>query len=479
MLDQKTRAAILALHEKGHGTRSIARALRVSRGAVRDVLALGSDEVPAIVRAEKAHAFHDEILELYADCKGNLIRVYEEITKKGAALSYPALTAYCRHHGIGHAPKPPAGHYEFAPGQEMQHDTSPHPAEIGGVARSVHIASLVFAFSRMTFMQLYPNFTRFIAKLFLTDAFQYFGGVCADCMIDNTGVIVLHGTGRDMVPVPEMASFAERFNFTFRAHEKGDANRSAEVEVHFRYIQNNFLSGRRFADFNDANSQARQWCDSINAKFSTKLHAARRDLFATERPQIRPLPIWVPEVYDLHHRIVDLEGYVHVHGCHYSAPYVLIGRQLEVRETKDQIQLFHGPRLVGTHQRMVGRTGRSTLPEHRPPRGQRPDKREPGLEEREIVAAAPELERYVQVLKQRSSGRGTLALRRLLRMLRDYPRASFLEAVRAAEHFGLYNLDRLERMVLQNVHRDFFPPAPPVIDQDLSDDTDDEDLSHD
>lgn len=45
-------------------------------------------------------------------------------------------------------------------------------------------------------------------------------------MIDNTSVIILRGTGEDMAPVPEMAAFAKARGFEFRAHEKGDANRS-------------------------------------------------------------------------------------------------------------------------------------------------------------------------------------------------------------------------------------------------------------
>jgi len=73
--------------------------------------------------------------------------------------------------------------------------------------------------------------------VFLTDALQYFDGSCEICMIDNTHVVVLQGTGRNMVPVPEMASFAERYGFQFQAHEKGDANRSARVERQFHYIQ--------------------------------------------------------------------------------------------------------------------------------------------------------------------------------------------------------------------------------------------------
>jgi len=43
MLDQTTRSAILRLHEEGHGTRAIGRVLGISRGAVRRVLASGSE----------------------------------------------------------------------------------------------------------------------------------------------------------------------------------------------------------------------------------------------------------------------------------------------------------------------------------------------------------------------------------------------------------------------------------------------------
>src|SRR5262249_25465472 len=161
----------------------------------------------------------------------------------GAKLSYQALTGFCRRHGIGYEPKKPAGKYPFEPGQEMQHDTSPHLAHIGGVERRVQTASLVLCCSRMRFIQLYPTFNRFICKLFLHDALTFFGAAAKHCMVDNTHVVVLHGTGREMVPVPEMAAFGERYGFTFIAHEKGDANRSAHVERGFDHVENNFYAG--------------------------------------------------------------------------------------------------------------------------------------------------------------------------------------------------------------------------------------------
>jgi len=137
MLDQSMRAAILKLREQGHSIRGVARAMKLSRGAVRQVLRSASEDVPRIVRPEKATPYRDEILELYQRCRGNLVRVHEEIVASGAQLSYQALTAFCRRQEIGHQPKKPAGEYHFLPGQEMQHDTSPHKAKIDGPPRPV------------------------------------------------------------------------------------------------------------------------------------------------------------------------------------------------------------------------------------------------------------------------------------------------------------------------------------------------------
>ena len=460
MLDQTIRASILTLREAGHGTRAIARTLHISRGAVKAVIADGRAAPPPIERDGRADHFRDDILALHVSCKGNLVRVHEELlARHPIALSYQALTAFCRRHGIGHEPPMPVGHYPFEPGKEMQHDTSPHDVHISGAVRRVQTASLVLAHSRMVFMQMYPRFTRFHCKVFLTEAVQYFGGACADCMIDNTHVVVLRGTGKQMVPVPEMEAFGRRLGFRFIAHEKGDANRSAHVERQFDHIERNFIAGREFADFADANRQARSWCDKVNASFKRHLHASPRDLFALEASRLRPLPAWIPEVYALHQRIVDLEGYVHVDGHMYSVPYKLIGKTVEVRETKDQIRVFIGPREVASHalRAATGGRQRTTLAEHRPPRGQvAAALRSP--EEDELAAAGAPFAAFAAVLRKRSS-RWPVALRRLAQLRRDYPAGPLVAAIETAIHYGLYDLDRVERVILKNIAATYFQLA--------------------
>jgi len=361
-----------------------------------------------------------------------------------------------------------AGVYEFQPGAELQHDTSPHQVIIAGKKRGMQTASAVLCYSHMLFFQGYPTFQRFDCKVFLTDAVRYFGGSPSQrCTIDNTHVIVLRGTGRHMVPVPEMEAFGERFGFHFEAHELGDANRSARVERPFHFIDHNFLAGRTFSSWDDLNAQARQWCDRVNATYKKHIRAVPRELFALERMHLKPLPVWIPEVYRLHQRIVDVEAYVALHTSRYSVPVSWIGRRVEVRETKNKIEIQLDLRSIVIHQRVAdAEQQRITLAEHRPPRGQGIKRSDPHPEEQAILHAAPEIADYVHALKQRGRKYLLLALRQLLRIVREYPRQAVLEAVEQAAHYGLYDLDRLERMILRRVAHEYFRLNPTPGDDD-------------
>ena len=458
MLSQSQRTTILELRAQGKNKREIAKLLNVSRQSVRKVLESNSSTVPKIEREEKATPFRQQILDLLPACKGNLVRVHEELLAAGAELSYQSLTAFCRRQGIGQEPLQPVGRYEFAPGVEMQHDTSPHEVIVGGRKWKAQTASAVLCYSRLLYFEIWPTFQRFDCKVFLSEALRYMNGSPERVMIDNTHVVVLRGSGKQMEPVPEMAAFAERLGFRFVAHEIGDANRSARVERPFHFIENNFLAGREFASWRDLNNQARQWCDRVNATYKKHLRAIPRELYAVERSHLNPLPVWIPEVYRLHQRIVDTEGYVSLHSNRYSVPASFIGRRVEVRETRDKIEIELDARRIVTHARVhTPDQVRVTLDEHRPPRGQGVSKRsEAHPEERAILATAPEIAAYVESLKRKGRKVVSLLLRHLLRMLREYPREPVLGAIAEAAQYGLYDLDRVERMILRRVARDFF-----------------------
>lgn len=468
MLSREQRTAILELHKQGLGTRAIKKSLKISRGAIKKVIASQSHDPPPIVRASKSEPYRDEILELHTLCRGNLVRVHEELLAQGAELSYPALTAFCRREGIGVKPKIPAGSYPFEPGQEMQHDTSPHRVQIAGKMRKIQTASAVLCHSRMQFLQCYPRFRRFECKSFLSEALKYFHGATEVVMVDNTHVVVLRGTGQRMIPVPEMEAFARRFGFRWKAHEIGDANRKAHVERSFHHFEVNFLAGRRFGDFHDLNQQARRWCERKNSSYKRHLRAKPIELYALERTRLRSLPAHIPEPYRIHHRTVSVEGYVSVDTHKYSVPPEWTGRRVQVRETQQRIYIQTSPRKPTViHQRVIDpQHGKTTLPEHRIRRGEGRKRKQKGREEKILLEIAPELSPYIEQLQRKTKQQTTLALRQLLRMVREYPREPLKSAVERAHHYGLYDLDRVESLLLRFIAEEYFQLDPYGEDDD-------------
>lgn len=465
MLDLDTRRTVLQLQALGHGVRAVARALRISRNSVREVLRTGSAEVPTLEREQMCASHLDTLRGLYADCKGNRVRVWEEAQKQGIAISYPALTAFLRRQRVGVEVKAPAGRYHFAAGQEMQHDTSPHEVKVGEAVRRLQCASVVLCYSRMIFARAYPVWNRFHARMFLSEAMEHFGGAAARCMIDNSSVIIAHGTGKNAVPAPEMEALAQRFGFHFVAHEPGDANRSARVERPFYYIERNFYPGRRFADLGDLNAQFVTWCDQVNRSFRKHLGARPIELYAAEKPLLKRLPLYIPEVYELHQRMVDVEGFVCLHHNRYEVAAELIGRRVEVRESKDRVRVFCGPKEVAVHARLEpGLAKRSLLPERAERRRARCHQ-ECMREEVELKAAGAEFGELL-VRLHAEHGRAARHIRVLHRLYLDYPTEALRKAIAHALGYGLTDLVRLERLLLKQIAGDYFRLTPAREDHD-------------
>ncbi len=468
MQSRDIREAIFTLQKKGHGVRSIARALGVSKNTVKRVLTSGQVEVPAIERTEKAEPHEEKIRALFALCKGNLVRVHEELVAARVELPYSTLTGFCRRRGLGQEPKERAGEYHFNPGQEMQHDTSPHDVTIGGRFRRVQCASLVLCYSRRIFAQVYPTWNRFWAKVFLTEALLVFGGAAGRGVVDNASILVASGTGKDAVFAPEVVAFAVRFGFVWLAHELGDADRSARVERPFHHIEHNFYVGRTFADVADLNAQLRLWCAKVDAKPKKRLGTTPIALFATEQTALRSLPLHVPEVYALHRRSVDCEGYVTLHTNRYSLPSALIDREIDVHETKDRVRVFDGHKLVCEHAREEDGAGkRKTLPEHEAEGRwhRRGTPRPPSPEEQRLRADSPVMAQMVDAIQKRHGGRATRRLGRLYRFWLDYPAEPLRAALAIALEHGLSDLERIEVLVLRHIAGNFFR-LPPIDDED-------------
>lgn len=458
MKDKGTRQAILEMYKLGYGHRKIAQTLRVSRWLVREVVNSQSADLPESKRASEPEKHRERIIEEITSCKGNLVRVQEELKDDNIDLPYSTLTRYIRDNNLIKSPKPPVGKYIFDPGIESQFDTSPHMVTFSTGQRKCQCAAFILGYSRMLFFQYYPRFTRFECKIFLTEALQYFQGTCKRCIIDNTNLVILHGTGSDAVVVPGMETFSQRFGFVFQAHRIGDKNRSGKIERPFHYIENNFLVNRIFENFNDLNEMSLWFCDRNNRTYKHHLKAKPVELFAMERGALVPLPPHIPQVDQIHYRTVDQEGYINLHTNVYSVPYELIGRKLEVRETKDCVSVYYKHEEVSKHPRQEpGARKWITDKSHRPRRGLvKQIKCQPSQEEQKLREISSAMNAYVSALKQANTGRGLSSVKRLYRMIKEYPQDSLCKAIETALHYRMFDLHRLEKMVLRNIAGDYF-----------------------
>jgi len=440
------------------------------------VLRAGAAAPHARPRPEQAAPYAARIRELHARCQGNLVRVQEELAAEHVVLAYSTLTGFCRRHGIGVVPPQPVGRYVFAPGQEMQHDTSPHRVTLGGQLGTVQCASLVLCYSRLIFAQVYPVWNRFWCKVFLTAAVRAFAGAARTCMVDNSHVVLATGRGPDAVMAPEMVAFGRRFGFVFVAHAVGHAERSGRVERPFHFIEHNFYPGRDFADVPDLNAQLRAWCGTQNAAFKKHLQAVPAALYAQERPALVPLPAWVPAVEQIHVRRVDAEGFVHLYCNRYSAPLAVLGREIQVHEGADQIRLFHAGRLLATHPRLPDGAQRcATLPAHRDGRQWRyrqpaPPQRD---EERVLRASSPVAAAWLDAARARGRLDARM-LRRVHGLWVEFPRGPLERVLVTATAHGLFEVARIETMVLRELATDFFRLPAATDDRDPGEDDDDD-----
>jgi hypothetical protein len=176
----------------------------------------------------------------------------------------------------------------------------------------------------------------------------------------------------------------------------------------------------------------------------------------------------VPEVYALHRRSVDVEGYVHLHTNRYSVPAALIDREVDVHETKDRVRIFDRHKLVCEHAREEdGAAKRSTLADHETEGRwhRKGTPRPPSPEERILRADSTVMAQMVDAIQKRHGGRATRRLGHLHRLWLDYPAEPLRAALAVALEHGLADLDRIEVLVLRHIAGNFFR-LPPIDDED-------------
>jgi len=433
--------------------REIARRLHLSRNTVRSVIAQ-KGELPVRVRKDKIRIDTELVQRLYQECKGWVQRVHERLIEEhGVRVAYSTLTRRIRQldlEGSETGPNHRCDRVADQPGSEMQHDTSPYLLQLGDQSAQVIASLLYLRYSKRRYLRFYRVFNRFRMKCFLHEALMFWRHAAPECIIDNTNLARLRGTGQNAVMVPEMEAFAKQYGFRFVCHAKGHANRKAGEERSFWTVETNFFPGRRFQTLEDLNQQALEWATvRMEQRPVAKSKLIPAQAFEKERAALIALPAHLPAPYQVHERGTDQYGYAAFDGNYYWVPG---NRRPDVKilEYSQHLKIYQGQRCMveyrlpadGTHNQLITPPG-MPAPDRQPKDRKRPTSEE----EKHLRALSPVVDGYLNmVLKSAGDMRRHQLIRELFALSRRMPATLFLQSVERALHYGICDRDTLQRI---------------------------------
>ena len=288
MIGRETRMLLRHYLEQGGSKSALARQLGISRETIHRWIREGDLDrdldttpvrygprrsVPTKLDAYKA--IIETRLTAYPELSA--VRLLAEIRAAGFVGSYTQLKAYVRQ--VRPTPPPaPVIRFETPAGRQAQVDFARFTFPWG-----VRYALLVvLGYSRLLWCRFYVRQDMRTLIDGLEDAFRYFGGVPQELLFDQMKAVItrdLRLQGGALVRNLEFLRFAHHWSFTPRACRPYRAQTKGKVERPVRYLRDNFVYGRTFANDADLDRQRRQWLDDVA---NMRVHATTR-----ERPRDR------------------------------------------------------------------------------------------------------------------------------------------------------------------------------------------------
>ena len=452
MINEDKQAIIRALFVEGKTKKQIARLLDLNIKTVRRTMEHSRD-LSLKSRKDKKTVDPQLLKTLHQDCNGYVQRMHEILTEEYSSnISYSTLTRLVRKEALKETKKSRCGHVPDVPGEEMQQDTSTYTIKIGGKKVPLVCSGLYLRYSKMRYIKFYPDYKRFRMKCFFYEALMHWGYVATNCIIDNTNLAVLRGTGKNAQFVPEMIAFAKQFGFLWVAHEIKHSNRKAGKERNFFTITTNFLSGRTFSSLEDLNEQAFQWaCVRFPKKPQAKTKLIPIETFEIEKPDLMKAPDYVETPYQSHERTIDVYGYVAFNANYYWIPGTSRG-DVRLLEYADKIRLFQkGKEPIEYPLPPFGVKNKSF-----PPLGSTSNKNQPKHlqrsceeEEKKLRSRGKKMKIHLDQLPSSSVKMKRKYIRDLYRLVRPWSDCLLEKVLDRALHYQVFNIPALERIAHQ------------------------------
>jgi transposase len=266
--------------------------------------------------------------------------------------------------------------FETAPGRQGQVDWGDlgtvETVDEDGVVATQRLSALVLTlghsramFATVTTDQKLASFLRAHEA-----AFQELGGVPQEILYDRCKTVVLRTVTLGLDDRgeirwhPTFLDFARYWGFAPRLCRAYRPQTKGKVENGIKYLRGNFLVSLRSLDeagqpgwsvrgVNDVRQRLSSWLAEVaNVREHGTTHRRVDEAWADERAELQPIglrPAYALPEPLLERRQVTRDCFVSYRGNRYSAPWVLAGQEVAVREDNDRLEIYDRGQPVAIH----------------------------------------------------------------------------------------------------------------------------------
>ena len=206
------------------------------------------------------------------------------------------------------------------------------------------------------------------------NAYNCFGGVTRILVPDNLKTGVIKHTKTELLLNKSYQEMAEHYGTAIIPTRVRTPKDKATVEGAVGNISSFILAAirnQKFFTLNELNAEIRERLHVFNHKPFQKKDGSRATWFFSERESLIPLPQNSFELSEWKTATVSFNYHISVDGQYYSVPFDYIKRKVDVRITRNVVEVFFEGNRVCSHIRRYGRQGQYVTEEsHMPPNHQ-------------------------------------------------------------------------------------------------------------
>lgn len=308
----------------------------------------------------------------------NRMLLWEEYSKEVRAIGKIPLqySQFCNYFNQYIEKNKATMHFEHMIAERIEVDwagtTVPIVDELTGEVSKGYLFVATLPYSQYSYVELMSDMKEENWINAHVNMFEYFGGTTPLLIPDNlkTGVIK-HPKNDDVILNKSYQEMGDYYDVAIVPTLVRSPKGKPSVEGTVGKVTSAIIARLRKEEFHsikEANIKIRECLDAFNAKPFQKRDGSRKEVFENEEKMfLRPLPKEPYEFAVWKKATVQYNYHIAYDRMYYSVPYEYIKQKVDIRITKNIIEVYYKHKRICSHRRLYGYPGQySTNADHMP-----------------------------------------------------------------------------------------------------------------